>query len=195
MFATFSHRLAALRSTSGLTLIEMLVAMVIALVLFAAMLDTLESSQEVQARDTEWAQTLQEGRTGLARMAREVREAWKVEEAKANLILFYAKLAGTNWTIKYECGVAQTGTSYTECVRYAVEEGKTLPSTGTIIVRDVQDGSEVFSYSPSTAAPTVVTFKVELPAAGTLKQQNSSGFTHHVVLENAAYMRNLYLEG
>jgi hypothetical protein len=39
---------------------------------------------------------------------------------------------------------------------------------------------------------TVVTLKLELPAKGTLVQAGSSAYRQRVVLENAAFMRNLY---
>ena len=175
-------------------MIEVLVASLLALVLFSATLAAFETSQKVQARDTEWALTLQEGRAGLARMAREIRQASKVEKAEAGTIDILATIAGKSWQIKYECGVAQSGTTYDECVRFAAEEGKSLPTTGSPVVRDVANGTAVFTYTPSVS-PTVVTMKVELPAKGTLKQAGSSGYSHAVVLENGAFMRNLDLAG
>jgi hypothetical protein len=124
-------------------------------------------------------------------MTREVRQASKVEEAKASTIVFLATLGGKNWKIKYECGVSQPGTTFDECVRLAVEEGGSLPGTGPVIVKDVLNGTEVFTYWPSSAAPTLATLKIELPAKGTLNQAGSSGYSHHVVLEDAAEIRNL----
>jgi hypothetical protein len=152
----------------------------------------------VQARDTEWALTMQEGRAGLARMAREIRQASEVKTHEGGTIEFLATIGGKEWKIKYECGVEQPGTTtYHECVRKAVEKSTgTLPSTGAPIVLDVLNPTEVFKYfkgATSTEAPTemnVVTLKVELPAKGTLKQAGSSGYSHNVVLENAAFIRN-----
>lgn len=183
-----------------MTLIELLVATSIALVVFGAILAALETSQRAEARDTEWALTMQEGRVGLSRMAREIRQASKIEKAELGTIEFLATLGSTEWKIKYECGVAQPGTTeYHECVRKAVEKSTgTLPSTGTPVVLDVLNPTGVFKYfkgATSTAITTemtVVTLRVELPAKGTLKQVGSSGYVHAVVLENAAFMRNLY---
>ena len=170
-------------------------ASVAAIVVFSATFVLLQSSQQVQARDSEWALALQEDRAGLARMVRDIRQATKVEEAKAGAIVFLATIGGKSWKIKYDCGVAQSGTAFTECVRLAAEEGKALPGAGPATARDVLNGSEVFSYAPSTAEPRVVTTKIELPAKGTLKQAGSSGYTHKVVLEDGAFMRNVYPEG
>jgi hypothetical protein len=157
----------------------------------------LESGQQVQARDSEWALALQEDRAGLAQMVRDLREATKVEaaEAKAGSILFLATIGGKAWKIKYECGLAQSGTAYTQCERLAAEEGKSLPGTGPVLVRDLTNGSAVFTYSPSAAEAKLVTAKLELPAKGTLTQAGSIGYGHKVVLEDAAFMRNLYPEG
>jgi type II secretory pathway pseudopilin PulG len=182
-------------SEGGFALVELLVACAVAGIVFTATLVLLVSGQQIQARDSEWALTLQEGRAGLGRMLRDIRQASKVEEAKAGSILFLATISGKSWTIKYECGVSQAGTAYTECVRFAAEEGKALPSSGSAIVRDVLNGSEVFSYSPSAAAPTIARVKIEIPAKGTLKPATGSGYKHRVVLEDAAFMRNLDLTG
>jgi hypothetical protein len=182
----------------GTTLVELLIACVAGLIVFAAVLAMLESSQQVEARDTEWALSMQEGRAGLARMARETRQASKIENAEPGSMEFLATIEGKEWKIKYECGVTQPGTTYHECVRKAVEgKSGTLPSSGSPVVRNVLNPSEVFEYfkgtEKNTSAPTVVTLKLELPAKGTLKQANSKGYGQTMVLENAAYMRNLNL--
>jgi type II secretory pathway pseudopilin PulG len=196
--ARASHRLVPPRrllEDAGFTLVELLVASVAAIVVFSATLVLLHSSQQVQARDSEWALVMQEDRAGLARMVRDMRQATKVEEAKPGKIVFLATIGGKSWKISYECGVAQSGTTFTECLRLAAEAGNALPGTGPATARDVLNGSAVFSYSPSTAEPKLVTAKIELPAKGTLKQAGSSGYNHNVVLEDGAFMRNLYPEG
>jgi type II secretory pathway component PulJ len=189
-------------SERGFTLIELLISTLLGLVVFGGILAVLETSQSVQARDTEWALTLQEGRAGLARTAREIRQASKVEKAEAGTIEFLATIGGKEWKIQYACGVTQSGTEYHECVRKAVEgKANPLPSTGAPVVRDVLNPAEVFKYfngSASTTEPkevNVVSLTIELPAKGTLKQAGSGGYTHRVVLEDDAFIRNLGLEG
>lgn len=186
----------ALREDAGYTLMELLVVCVAAITVLTATFALLESSQQVQARDSEWALAMQEDRAGLAYMMRDLRQATKVEEAKTGVVKFLATIGGKKWEIKYDCTVAQSGTSYTECVRLAAEEGKGLPAKGPWEARDVVNGSEVFTYSPSAAEPTLVTAKVELPAKGALKVAAGIGqYSHKVVLEDAAFMRNLYPAG
>jgi Tfp pilus assembly protein PilW len=180
---------ARLGSEAGFTLVELLVASVAAIIVFTATLTLLESSVRIQARDAEWALTLQEDRAGLAHMVRDIRQASKVEEAKSGAIVFLATVGGKNWRVKYECAAAN------QCVRLAAEEGKALPSTGPAVASDVLNGTEVFSYSPNSTTPTSATVKLELPAQGTLKQAGSSGYKHKVVLEDSAFMRNLDLSG
>lgn len=172
----------------------MLVASAVAVAVFGATLALLESSTQLQSRDTEWALILQRDRVGLARMTQELRQASKVEEAKANAIVFMATIGGKSWKIKYECSVAESGSSYHECVRVAAEEGKALPTSGPATATAIVNGGEVFSYSPSSSAPTLVTVKLELPSQGTLRQSEGA-FKHTVVLENAAFIRNLNLAG
>jgi type II secretory pathway pseudopilin PulG len=200
MITTRSPRSPDAASEDGYTLIELLIASSMAIVVLGVTVVLLGTSQRVQARDTERALVMQEGRAGLARMAREIRQASNIEEAgaKASSIDFFATLGGTSLEIKFDCNVAQSGTTYTKCVRYAAEQGKALPGTGTTIATDLLNGSKVFEYFSGTTAtttkPDVVTLKLELPSAGTLKQINKGGYKSALVLENAAFMRNLLPE-
>jgi type II secretory pathway pseudopilin PulG len=189
-----------LRDVAGFTLIETLVTAVAAVVVLSATFALLESGQQVQARDSEWAVALQEDRAGLARMMRDIRQATEILEpttgAASSYISFLAIIGSTKWKIKYDCSVSQTGTTFTECVRFAAEEGKSFPANGARTVIDVTDGNAVFSYSPTTRSEAkLVTAKIELPAKGTLRQAGSSGYSHKVVLEDGAFMRNVYFEG
>ena len=181
-------------------MIEVVVAMALALVVFGPALSALESGQRVQARDTEWGLTMAEGRAGLARMAHDIRQASKIEEDSASAIYFLATLGGKSMKIKYQCNVAQTGTEYDECVLFAAEGGSALPATGIPIIREVLNGSEVFKYlkegAENTSAPTLVNLRIELPSGGTLGQSGvTTSTTHRIVLENASYMRDLYPAG
>jgi Tfp pilus assembly protein PilV len=183
----------------GFTLIELLVASVAAFVVLTAVFALLVTSQRVQARDTEWALTLQQGRAGLARMVREIRQAYSISAATGSSIDFFATIGGKELEISYQCNLAQPGTSLYECVRLSATPPAPLPalSTGAPLVRDVlnetaADSSDpVFSYSPTASSPTFATVKVTLPAAGTLKQAGSRGYAHRVVLSSGAFIRNV----
>lgn len=189
-------RLARARAANdGFTLVETIVTMVIALVVLGATVILLSSSQRIQARDSEWALVMQQNRVGLARMVRDIRQASEVKEAGAGSLKFVGTINGKEVEVKYECKTAQSGTEYTECVRLAAEKGKALPTTGPAVATDLLNGSSVFTYTPSAAAARAVIVKLEIPAKGTLKQALSAGFTHKVVLEDAAFMRETYREG
>jgi prepilin-type N-terminal cleavage/methylation domain-containing protein len=182
----------------GFTLVELIVAMALAAVVFGAILSMLESSQRVEARDTEWALTMQEGRSGLSRMSREIRQASKVEKAEAGTIDFLATVGSTAYHVRYECGVVESAPRY-KCIRFASKVAESLPATGTRVVSGVLNGTTVFKYFKkgfaNTTEPNYVTLTLELPASGTLKQAGSSAYKQHVVLTDTAYMRNLNLEG
>jgi hypothetical protein len=204
MVATLDTRFAAVRrgraraaasAQAGATLIELLVASATAIVVFLAILALVESSTQVEARETEWTLVLEEDRAGVARMVRDIRQATAVEEAAGSAITFLATTAGKSWKIRYECAVSQAGTSYKECVRLAVEQGGSLPTSGPVVARYLADPAEVFSYAPSASAPTMATVKLELPANGGLRSSSGHGYSHNVVLEDSALMRNLYLSG
>lgn len=185
----------ASEAQAGFTLIETIVTCVAAILVLGATVTLLNSGQRIQARDSEWALVMQQDRVGLAQMVRDIRQATKVNEAGAGSIKFLATIGGSKLEVKYTCTTAQTGTEFTECVRLAAEEGKALPASGPIVATGLLNGASAFTYSPSSASPRAAIVKLELPAKGTLKQAASSGFTHKVVLEDAAFMRNLYLEG
>ncbi len=141
-----------------MTLVELLIASSAAIVVLGATLALLESGQRIQQRDAEW------GYHHAARPRRPCAHGprdppgVRGRRSKANAIVFRATIGGKAWRIEYECSSKQSGTTYTQCVRLATE-GESLPATGIPIATDLLDGSEVFSYSPSTGSPTMATVK------------------------------------
>src|SRR5436189_48075 len=85
----------------------LLVAVAMALVLLGPTLTVLTSSQQIQARDTESALSIQEARAGLARVARDIRQAYSVKAVTSNSIDFEGTFAGIRKEIYYECDVEQ----------------------------------------------------------------------------------------
>lgn len=188
----------SLRSQNAYTLIELLIVMSVATVVFGAILTILEVSQRVVAHDTERALSTQETRTGLARMAREIRQASasELKEATANTLLFTVTIGGKEAEISYSCSEKNPQyPEYNECVRREYEAGKLLSSSVSIPV--LVKGGSAFSYSSSTTptASDVVTMKLEVPIGGTLEQAGRSGYQHNIVLEDAAFIRNRDPEG
>jgi hypothetical protein len=141
---------------------------------------------------------MQETRAGLARMAREIRQASasELKEATANTLLFTAMIGGKEAEISYSCSEKNPQyPEYNQCVRREYEHGKLLGSTTLVPV--LVKGGSVFSYS-STATPKasdVVTMKLEVPIGGSRQQAGHSGYQHNSVLEDAAFIRNRDPEG
>lgn len=207
--------LARLRAQQGFTLIEVLVATALSLIVFTAVLSALATSQHTQSRDQEWALVIQEGRTGLARMAREMRQAYSILEDSHSAIEFYARIGGKSYEIRYDCAKKETGTEYDSCVRQAAEfvgskAPSSLPEKGATVVRYVTNQASVCEaelleatqkskecvfqeYTPNAITPDLVTIKVRLPASGTLKLADALAYKHHIVLENGAYIRAMAL--
>lgn len=197
--------LACLAAEGGWSLIELLVAMVATVFVTVGIFSALEQATRVDARDTEWALSLQQERTGLQRMASELGQAFSIQGATANSIDFTVTEGGTSEQVYYECDVAQTGTSYRECVRLQAAVGASLPalSTGAPIVQNLVNGTTsdpVFSfYNGSESAqdmisPNFVQLKIEVAAAGyTNSIQSYAGLQHTTVLEDGVNLRNLSL--
>lgn len=197
-----------LRRQEGFTLIEALLAAALSTIVFGAVLSALTTSQHTESRDQEWGLVIQEGRTGLAQMAREMRQAYSIRSDSHNAIDFYATIGGKSYEISYNCLEKEPGTEYNRCMRRAAEfkAGK-APSaeevaskSGEPVIRYVMNGTEaeksevVFKeYTPNQIAPDLVTVKVILPAAGTLKLADAAVYKHHIVLENGAYIRDMAL--
>ena len=201
---TFIMRLTAPKSEGGYTLVELLVTMALAAVVFGAIGTALDVSQRTEARDTERVASMEEARTGLARIAREIRQASSAElkEATTSAISFIAVIGGTEREISYNCAEKNPEHSeYYECVRKESQAGKQI-SSGPYI-RDLRK-SEVFAYFKGAAKLTeptesktanAVTMKVEMPLQGTLKQVGKSGYQGNTALENTAFIRNRDTEG
>ena len=184
-----------MRSQAGYTLMEALIVSVLTLVVVSATLSLLESGQRIQARDSEYALAIQEGRTGMARMTHEIRQAYSILGTTPNSIHFNATIGGVDEQIEYNCNEPQTGTSYLECIRKQATVGQSLPSTGSPIIKNVLNGTSAekesifVEYSPNAIAPDLVTVRVVLPAAGTLT--HGEGLTHHIVLTTTAYIHDM----
>ncbi len=201
--------LARLRASGGFTLLELLIATSLSLIILGAVTAVLVSATNSQARDTEWAHVLQESRTALTTMVTQLRQAYFVRSDTPSSIEFYATLDNAKWVVLFSCKEPEAGTAFEMCVRKKAEiTGTTIPSEAEVaaqkavpIIEHVLNGTSadepgghedpVFQrYSPSTIAPDLITVKIVMPASGTLKLADAAGLSHHVVLENAAYLRN-----
>lgn len=206
------HRPSLLRRAggdAGFTLIEVLVASALSVVVFGSILSVLVTSQTTQARDQEWALVLEEARSTLSQMVTELRQTYEITSDSSNAIEFYATIGEKHYRILYNCAEKEASSEYNMCVRKAIQftkEGATLtpPTSAEMaaakaepVIHEVLNGTSADSsdsvfvkYSPTGIAPDLITIKVEVPASGTLKLADAGAYKQHIVLENAAYLRN-----
>lgn len=184
---------ARFKNQDGFTAIELVVALAVSMVVFGAALGVLEVGAPQANREVLRAQALDDVRTGMARMARELRQADTVNSASANVLDVNASLAGTQQRLVYVCNATSPTAGFRACRRYTGPVNGAV-SGGAVIVDRLTNGSSanpVFTYSPSAVRPLTVKIRAVVPARG----ESKSGYVHSVVLEDGAFMRNLDWSG
>ncbi len=198
------------RHERGLTLVEMLVTMLVMGLVTTAILAVLDTSARIVPKDAERATAIREAQTGLTRMVRELRQAYRIVawtprsvQMRVNVLRDDSSTGGPdyeNLTVDYSCGGAPAS-----CVRREAPAGGGLPSSGQVVVARVLNAATAtpaaravfdFDQSPDrsvgvTAAsvrPTYVTIRVEVPASG---ERGAGGYQNKVVLEDGLYVRNV----
>jgi prepilin-type N-terminal cleavage/methylation domain-containing protein len=178
------------REQSGMTLIEMMLAMILTLIIGGAALTILTSLQRQAAADIERATAIQDGEAGLLRMTRELREAYAVSVTSGDEMRVTLRRDGAALDVRYNCAQPHpTLAGLYRCVRFATEGG--VARTDVVVDR-------VINAAPATAAadrvfqypngrPSFVRAQIEVPARG---EKPRAGFTHTVVLDDGFYMRN-----
>ena len=199
-----------IRDERGLTLVEMLVTVLVMGLVMTAILGMLDTSARIVPKDTERAVAIGEAQSGLNRIVRELRQAYRIlgstsssVQMRVNVLREDDATSGpeyANLTVEYSCG-GDPG----RCVRREAPAGAGLPATGTVVIDRVLNGGvaipparAVFDFDQSpdrsvgvTAAsvrPTYVTVRVEVPAAG---ERGAGGYGNSVVLEDGLYVRNV----
>jgi prepilin-type N-terminal cleavage/methylation domain-containing protein len=132
--------LTRLRATHGFTLVELLVAMVIALVIFGATLTALQVVTHDQNRNQAYAQEITSTEVAFARLQHDLRQATLFTSVTPNSISFQMAIAGTPYNIAYNCSAADSlGGSYTRCARTQAMWPTAAPAPGaTALSSDIQ---------------------------------------------------------
>jgi Tfp pilus assembly protein PilW len=177
---TVRNRLAhRCRADDGFTLTELLLATVLAMVVLGAGVTVFTASIRNQPKATNQASAIQEVRTVMERMIRELRQGSSVVSASpAQLaIITYAASAtcedGTPCRVTYAC----SGT----CTRTEANPDGTGASAPVQVISGLS-GGEVFTYVPPTeTVPASVGVRLALPT-----QDGSNAIT----LTDAATLRN-----
>ncbi len=169
MKAVLHARLAGRRGEAGFTLIELLVASAMGVVLMGAVGSLVISAMRDQPRISKQAQTISTARWVLERLTREIREGVKVDNATAPEVSFetyvrHTTCGGTtplpSTSPSIRCEVTYTCTT-TSCSRIEAAPGF-YTGTATPIFEGI-NSSNVFSYSPSAAAPTYIKVTLRMP--------------------------------
>lgn len=181
------------RREDGFTLVELLVAMAMSLVIGAGALALLDIAEPLSDRELQREVAVAEGRSGLERMIRDIRNADLVNATSATLIDVNTRTPLGAQRVVYQCNSAFQTVTYRQCVRYTGPVGGSV-SNGVVVVERLINGTTsqpVFTYVPTRINPRVVRIQVVLPASG----GPAPGYMHRIVLRDAAFLRNLDLSG
>jgi type II secretory pathway pseudopilin PulG len=167
-----------------MTLVEVLVAMPLALLLLFAALDAMDMTAKNQSRTTKRAQAITQAKGGLDRMVREVREADSLTLISSQVVEIVTPVRPTTGPstytgnlrlVRYDC----TGG---RCTRYEGPKSGPVATTGKVLVTDVAN-ADVFTPSPDIVNPTFLGLKLRISVRG---QSNPINLTDGVNLRNKA---------
>jgi Tfp pilus assembly protein PilW len=159
MRARLQSRLGRLDDEAGMTLIELLVAMIMGVIVVGGATTMLISAVRAQPQQQEQAQSISTARFELERMTREIRNGTSVTVASANSVSFVARVRRTTCggtvatsasTPSIQCQIIYSCTT-TSCTRVERAVGSTSGGAPTTIVTDI-DSSSVFCFVPSANA-------------------------------------------
>jgi len=170
---------------SGFTLIELLVAASLMLIVFAVALGMLQLAGEKEPEARAANARIQEAQVGVERVVRELRQTYNVVSATPSSLTVETYLQTTS------CVNGSTGSSRPCRITYACASGNCTRTVGTVggsswdtpsrFASDVLSNN-IFTYSPTSAAPTSVTMTVGLRAEGS---------EDAITLSDGAVMRNV----
>lgn len=187
-------RIAHLRSASqaGFTLVEILVVCLLLAVVIGAITTPLIVSANAGVADSNYSYAQEQARAGLDAMVSQIRQATSILSTTPNSIEMYITLHGTALEVYYECDIAQSGTSYRECIRVQAAQGATLPAltSGAVVLSNLTNAtssSPVFTFYPTSVSPYYMTATVDVPAS----HGAHGGLTNSIAFSDGALMRNL----
>jgi type II secretory pathway pseudopilin PulG len=183
MSGRLRKRLSALDGEAGMTLIELLVAMIMGIIVVGGATAMLISAVRAHPKQQQQAESVDTARFELERMTRELRNGVSITSTSPSSVSFVARVRRTacggavptsTATPAIQCQIVYTCTT-TSCSRVEREVGATTGGTPTTIVTGI-DTSEVFCFVPSAntdptecgaaksgTAPTYVGVTLEVP--------------------------------
>jgi hypothetical protein len=203
----YRRRVRRLRAEGGWSLIELMVVILLMLVVGGAVLKVLDATNDVGANEVERPVALTEAQTGVARMDRELRDAYRLDAAvrsdKVDVVTVARGSSVNGRRIVYDCSVASPkGGGLKACERReypapdpnvsglpAAPDESTRIGPPTIIIDRVQNGASsdpIFTPRPNATAPTFLGVTVKVPARG-----ERPGSTSSVTFDDGIYLRNM----
>ena len=161
---------AIITGTDGFTLPELLVALLLGLVVIGAGVTVVTASLNNQPRLTSRTDRIQEARTTMERITRELRQGSSVPSATSSQleIVTYvdsATCGGAHATTAIQCRVTYTCATGT-CTRTEAKPDGTSPGSAVQVVSGLAS-SNVFAYTPPAgSAPGYVNVTLSFPAQG-----------------------------
>jgi type II secretory pathway pseudopilin PulG len=141
-----------LKDQSGFTLVELLVAMPIAIVVLSMAMLAVATTVRNEQRSREHVEALRSQQIGLEQLTRELREATSFRFLTSQLVEFdaYVRTTGTGTLrkIRYDCS------SGTHCIRQEGPVGGTV--SGNRIIIDALENPDVFEPEPDFVNPRYV---------------------------------------
>lgn len=157
----------ALRDEAGFTLVEMLVGATIGLALVGSSVALFTTAQKSEPRVVQRTSQIGEARTFAESISRELRQGWSVPVAAPNQISVIGYVKRTTCTgstpgpsipcrITYACSAGA-------CTRSVANPNGSGPGPAVRVVEGLAD-TNVFTYSPSAAAPSFVGIRLSFSA-------------------------------
>lgn len=168
-----------LAGADGFSLIELLVAMSIALVIFGATLSALQVMMGDQSRGQAYAAEVTSTEAAFARLLHDLRQATLFSSVTPNSIAFQMVVAGTTYNVAYNCAASDTlGGSYTRCARTQAVAPTAAPAAGStaesVDITHVANGGISTFCNTGGTAPSGSVF---LPANANIANTDGSGLT------------------
>jgi Tfp pilus assembly protein PilW len=172
-----------LGEAAGFTLVEMLIATVLSMIVIGGAVMAFTASLRSQPRIDNQAHAIEQARTTMERMVRELRQGSSVSSASASQLSIVTYVdstcTGTPTTTATQCQVTYA-CSTGACTRRLAKPDGSSPIAATRVVSGLSSDS-VFSYSPSATAPTYVGVTLSFPAQ---PGQNAITLTDGAALRN-----------
>lgn len=153
----------------GMTLVELMLAALLGLVVIGGAFTMFAGAIHSQPRDSAKVAAMQEARSTVDRITRELRQGWETPTAMAGqlAIVTYVKQAtcgGAAASTSIACRVTYT-CSGTTCTRVVSQPNGSAPGSSTTVASGLSSTS-VFTYSPSAADPSYVGVTLSLTGSG-----------------------------